>query len=313
MKTFSIVIPVYQNELNLRKTIPTLLNLGQEVLKRYSINTKLIFVDDGSTDRSYEILCDFQSKHKDKMDIVKMSRNFGQTPAIQAGLFHSSTDCTGIISADLQDPPELFFNMLENWIKGEKYVIAERESRLESNTHRFVSGLYWKMIAKYSMKGFPEGGYDFCLLDRQLVKLVSETQEKNTSIFPLLYWFGFHPKVIKYQRRLRDDGKSTWTFVKKIRFTLDTIIGFTYIPTRIITYSAIGTSICAFFYSVFVLSVWLFGNGNTPDGWTTLALLILIIGGVVLFGLGVVCEYLLRILDETRKRPNYVIEETKVD
>ncbi|WP_341659330.1 glycosyltransferase family 2 protein [Vibrio sp.] len=308
MKTFTIVVPVYQNAQNLEVTIPRLLKLTDSILTKLNIKTKLMFVDDGSTDSSYEILRRFCTQYKEQIEVLKLSRNFGQTPAIQAGLAHSKSDCTGIISADLQDPPEIFIEMLTNWLEGEKYIIAERVDRVENFTHRFISSLYWRMVAKYSMRGFPRGGYDFCLVDKQLASLVSHTQEKNTSIFPLLFWFGFEPKVLSYQRQLRDRGTSTWTFVKKVRITIDTLIGFTYLPTRMISFSAISTSFLALLYTFYVLGFWLLGDGSAPDGWTSIALLILIIGGVVLFGLGVICEYLLRILDEVRSRPNFIVE-----
>lgn len=313
MKTFSIVIPVYQNELNLKHTVPELLEVASEIKSQLSISTRLIFVDDGSTDDSYNILMRFRDKYPNNISVLKLSRNFGQTPAIQAGISYSDSDCTGIISADLQDPPKMFIEMLSLWLKGDKYIIAERKDRKETRLHRFVSGLYWKMVANFSMEGFPKGGYDFCIIDNKLARLVSTTQEKNTSIFPLMFWFGLNPTILSYQRDIREHGKSTWTFLKKIKLTIDTVIGFTYLPTRIISLSAIFTSLLAFIYSFAVFFTWLLGDGSAPDGWTTIALLILIIGGVILFGLGIVCEYQLRILDEVRKRPNFVLEEVNCD
>lgn len=309
MKKFSIIVPVYQNELNLDSSVPTLLKLSDDILDKYNIETKIIFVNDGSTDKSDKILENYYKSNPSRINVLKLSRNFGQTPAIQAGISHADSDCVGIISADLQDPPEMFMDMLKYWLDGEDYVIAERIQRKESWLHRSLSGLYWKMIANFSMSGFPKGGYDFCLFDKKISKLVAQNQEKNTSIFPLLFWFGFKPKVMLYQREIREHGRSTWTFLKKIRLTIDTIIAFTYLPSRVISLSAITTSFLAFVYSIVVFFIWLFGDGKAPDGWTTIALLILIIGGVVLFGLGIICEYLLRILDEVRKRPNYVIDK----
>jgi dolichol-phosphate mannosyltransferase len=309
MKLFSIVVPIYQNELNIQYTIPTLINISNEIFIKYNIKTELIFVDDGSSDNSYKELLKYYEQNKDIIKVIKLSRNFGQQYATQAGIKESSGDCVGIISADLQDPPELFLDMLQHWIDGEKFIIAEREDREEGTIHKFISGLYWKMIKKFGMEEFPKGGYDFCLIDKQLIKLVNNAKEKNTSMFPLLFWFGLKPKVLKYTRKTREYGNSTWTFIKKVKITIDTIIGFTYLPTRFLSFSAITTSILAFLYSIFVLATWLFGTGKAPDGWTTITILILIIGGIILFGLGIIGEYLLRILDEVRNRPNYVIDE----
>ena len=215
----------------------------------------------------------------------------------------------GIISADLQDPPDLFLKMVPILESGTKLVIAERKSRDEGYFQRIMSKKYWWLIKKFSMKDFPAGGFDFCMFDEQVAKEIDGINEKNTIIFPLIYWLGFKPKVIKYSRKQRDEGVSTWTFFNKVKLTIDTIIGFTYLPTRIISISAILTSIVAFLYFLYILIMWYFGYGNSPDGWTTIVLLILVIGGMILFSLGILGEYLLRILDEVRNRPNFVIDE----
>ena len=306
MDIVSIIVPVYQNELEIDEFVNRMSVLRNKLLTDdYGLD--LIFVDDGSSDNSLKIL----KKNLETFDlkIIKLTRNFGQIPAIQSGLNYASGKYIGIISADLQDPPELFMQMLTYLQAGVKLVVAEREYREDGFFTKIFSNMYWGLVKKYSMKEFPSGGFDFCLFDRQVASELVLIKEKNTNIFPLIYWLGFPPKIIKYKRGKRYGGRSAWTFWKKLKLAVDTIIGFTYLPTRFVSMSAISVSLFAFFYSLYIFSGWLLGYAHAPDGWTTITLLILIIGGVILFSLGIVSEYLLRILDETRKRPNYIIDE----
>lgn len=309
MNKISIVVPIYQNELNIDNSIKLLLELGEK-FDKLKYKMEIILVEDGSSDKSYSKLKEYL--YLENIIVIKLTRNFGQIPAIQAGIKYATGKYIGIISADLQDPPELFLDMLAFLENGKKLVIAGRKSRDESYMQRFTSNLYWGMIKKFSMKEFPSGGFDFCMFDNQVAKEIDKIHEKNTNIFPLIFWLGFKPEIIYYERKKRDAGKSTWTFFKKIKLTIDTIIGFTYLPTRIISLGAISTSLLAFIYSSYILLMWLTGDSHAPDGWTTITILILIIGGIILFGLGIIGEYLLRILDEVRNRPNYVIDEVLI-
>lgn len=305
MKTFSVVVPVYQNELNLHDTIPKLLTL-QNFLPKYKL--ELVFVDDGSTDKSLAMLKSFQAKHPNAIVVVKLSRNFGQSPAIQAGLRHASGDCVGIISADLQEPYELFVNMIAAWETGSKFVIGERTFREENLLHQKVSKQYWNIVRKFAFKDFPEMGYDFCLLDRSVVNQMNRINEKNTSIFPLIFWLGYQPTRIPITRSLRSKGVSQWSFVRKMKFTVDTLIAFTYVPTRMVTYSALFMSALSAIYLAAILVRWLF-VGSIVAGWASIIGVILLFASLTLFSLGIVTEYLWRILDEARERPPFIVED----
>lgn len=301
----SIVVPVYQNEANIPDTAPRLLAL-QDMLPGWDI--ELIFVDDGSRDNSLDLLEQFAAKHTGQIKLVKLTRNFGQTPAIQAGLHHASGDCVGVISADLQEPCEMFVEMIQAWERGAKFVIGERQAREEGWWHRKVSNIYWNLIRRHAFADFPDMGYDFCLLDRQVVNDINKINEKNSSIFVLIYWFGYRPVHLPIVRKLREKGSSQWSLLKKIRFTIDTLIGFTYLPSRLITLLSMSASVLALMYFMYLLFLW-HSTGNAPPGWTTVVGLLLLLGSLILFSLGIVSEYLLRILDETRKRPPYVVEK----
>ena len=304
-KIFSIVVPVYQNDANLDDTIPKLLSL-QDRLPDY--NLELVLVDDGSTDNSYNLLIKYYNLHIDKIKIVKLTKNFGQIPAIQAGLKAASGDCAGIISADLQDPYELFIDMIRKWENGIKLIIGERENREVAIRQNFISMLYWKMVNKYAVKDYPLGGFDFCLIDKQIMKDINEINEKNTHIFALIFSLGYKYEIIPYTRKKRVAGKSQWTFPKKIKLLTDTFIAFSYLPIRGISYLGLGISALSFLYAL-VIAVSKFIFGNKYEGWTTIVVLVSFFSGLILLTLGIIGEYLWRILDEVRKRPNYVIDK----
>jgi glycosyltransferase involved in cell wall biosynthesis len=303
-KTFSIVVPVFQNEANLPETIPALLGLGR-ALPQYRL--ELVFVDDGSHDRSLDVLTDYAKRCPGEIVVVKLARNFGQTPAIQAGLRQASGDCVGIISADLQEPHELFLEMVKRWEGGAQFVLGERQERQESPWHQFVSGIYWNLVRRFAFPEFPSMGYDFCLLDRQVVDDINRINEKNSSIFVLIYWLGYRAVRLPITRTLRKKGTSQWRLWSKVSFTLDTLIGFTYLPARFIIAMSFAMAALCVVYLAIVLATW-YQLQTAPPGWMTIFGVVSLIGALTLFSLGIVSEYLLRILDEARKRPPYVVE-----
>lgn len=303
-KTFSVVVPVYQNEANLHQTIPRLLEL-EAALPEYAL--ELVFVDDGCRDGSLAILTDYAARHPATMRVVKLTRNFGQTAAIQAGLRHACGDCVGIISADLQEPHMMFVDMVRAWEAGARFVIGERAAREESRRHQTVSGIYWRLVRRFAFPDFPGMGYDFCLLDRQVAQDINHINEKNSSIFVLIYWLGYRPVRLSITRRQREQGVSQWRPWKKIGFTIDTLIGFTYLPARLITAMGFTTGVLCVLYFLAVLVNWMISRA-TPPGWMTVIGMLTLLGAMMLFSLGIVAEYLLRILDEARKRPPYVVE-----
>ena len=305
-KVFSVVVPVYQKEKNLESTIPILLEL-RDKLPQYEM--EFVFVDDGSKDDSYDILMKFHQRHPESIKVVKLVKNFGQINAIQAGLASARGDCVGIISADLQDPPEIFLEMIAAWEKGHKLVIAERKDRQENLFRVFVSNLYWKIFRVMGVKDYPTGGFDFCLVDRDIVEVVNMVREKNSHIFVLIFSLGYSYHSIGYVRQKRIGGKSQWTLSKKIQLSVDTLVNFSYVPLRLISYLGLGISFLSCCYGLAVLLFWIF-KGNPVEGWTTIAILLSGLSGLILLTLGIIGEYLWRLFDVVRDRPNYLIEKT---
>ena len=305
MKKISIVVPVYFNELNLPDTIPQLLDLRSQ-LEGYDL--ELVFVDDGSGDRSLDILMDFQSRYPEIIKVVKLTRNFGSMAAIQAGFTVATGDCVGMISADLQDPPELFQEMVGHWEKGTKAIFAVRQDRDEPVTSKIFSNGYYSLVRKFAIKNYPKGGFDFFVIDRQLVNEINRIQEKNTNLMTLIFWLGFQPILIPYTRRQRTKGKSRWTFSKKLKMFVDTFISFTFFPIRILSVIGFLVAILALSYGLFILVYWaLFGV--EVKGWVPTMLIIAFTTGIQMAMLGVLGEYLWRTLDEVRRRPAFIIDE----
>jgi dolichol-phosphate mannosyltransferase len=305
MKTFSIVVPVYYNELNLPDTIPHLLGLAEKLI---DYQLELVFVDDGSGDRSLDTLRDFQSQFPNKIKVVKLTRNFGSMAAIQAGLTVAKGDCVGMIAADLQDPPELFLDMVRHWERGNKAVFAVRQDREEPAMQKMFSNSYYALVRKFALQNYPNGGFDFFLIDRQVVDQVNQIREKNTNLMALIFWLGFKPILIPYIRRNRKKGKSRWTLAKKIKLFIDTFVAFSYFPIQMLSALGFLVALAAFLYGLFIFLHRIF-FGVEVLGWVPTMIILTFTSGVQMAMLGVLGEYLWRNLDETRGRPYYVIDE----
>lgn len=305
MKKFSIIVPVYQNEENLPETIPNLLKLD-ESLQDYSL--ELIFVDDGSKDNSFKILSEFKSKHPDIIKIIKLTRNFGAPAAAQAGIKYATGDLIGKINADLQDPPELFLDMIKHWEKGFKAVFAIRKDRKDTLPSKIIAKGFYSLLRRHAISNYPKGGFDFFLIDRKVADEFNKIQEKNTNINTLIFWLGFDYVTVPYTRKERTKGKSKWTFSKKTKYFVDSFVGFSYFPIKILSLLGIVFAVGSFIYGLYVLYNWLSGNIQV-EGWTTIIIILTFTAGIQMTMIGILGEYLWRTLDEARKRPPYVVDE----
>ncbi len=304
-KRFSIIIPVYYNELNLGETIPELLSLAEK-LPGYHL--ELVCVDDGSGDRSLEILYDFHAQHPQSVKVVKLARNFGSMSAILAGMTVARGDCIGMIAADLQDPPELFLEMIRHWEQGNKSIFAVRQDREDPLSSKVFSSLYYRLVRQFAIPNYPEGGFDFFLIDRQVAEDVTKIHEKNTNIMTLIFWLGYKPILLPYVRRQRRKGKSRWTLAKKIKLFVDTFVSFSFTPIRILSVLGVLVAVFSFVYGAVILFSYFLG-GIIVQGWAPIMLVVTFSAGLQMFMLGVLGEYLWRTLDEVRRRPPYVIDE----
>ena len=303
-RTFSIVVPVYYNEPNLADTVPQLLALGEGL----PYDLELVFVDDGSGDRSLEILLEHQKRYPGQIKVLKLTRNFGSMAAIQAGLRAASGDCVGMISADLQDPPELFLEMLSHWERGMKAVFAVRADRDEPLLQKALSNTFYAVLRRLAIRHYPPGGFDFFLLDRQAVDEVNRIGEKNTNIMTLIFWMGYPHVALPYVRRRRTKGRSRWTMAKKVKLFVDSLVGFSYVPVRLLSLTGLLVAGFAFVYAGVVFWNRVF-HGSPVQGWASVVILLAFTSGMQMVMLGVLGEYVWRTLDETRRRPPFIVDE----
>ncbi|WP_431811493.1 glycosyltransferase family 2 protein [Lysinibacillus sp. FW12] len=303
-KTFSILVPIYFNELNIPYTVPRLQSLT-ELFPSYDL--EFVFVDDGSKDDSLKLLLEERKKDA-RIKVIKLSKNYGSMQAIQAGLNYVSGDCVGIISADLQDPPELFKDMIKCWERGKKVVMATRTDREESFSQKLFSNTYYYLMDRFAIKGYPKGGFDFVLIDKQVVQELVLISEKNTNIMSLIFSLGHDQDFIPYIRQERKHGKSRWTLSKKIKLFVDSFVSFSYAPIRFMTGIGFTVALLSFIYALFTIVAYIAGY-VAVQGWTTIVALITLLQGIIMMMLGIIGEYLWRILDETRKKPGFIVDE----
>ncbi len=306
MSTISIIIPFYFNELNVAPTTDELVKNES----RFPDGTvfEYVFVDDGSKDNTLAELRRFKSTYKGTVKIVKLSGNFGSYNAILAGMQYATGDCNVVITADLQDPPELIVKMYDYWCKGVKLVLANREQRSDGFFTSLFANLYHKLIKKYALKNVPEGGFDFCLFDAQLRDQVVAMKEKNTNSLYLLAWLNYDYVSIAYTRRRREIGKSRWTLAKRIKLFIDSFVSFSYLPLRLITVGGLLLGSITLLYAVYVLFARLTGL-ITLQGWSTIMVVFLLVSSFQAIAVGIIGEYLWRNLEHSRNRPAYVVDE----
>jgi glycosyltransferase involved in cell wall biosynthesis len=302
-KKLSIIIPVYFNETNIPSLYPQL----EKVLKNQEFTYEIIFVDDGSEDNSYLELLKLRDLDSN-IKILKLSKNYGSHTAILAGLSYAKGDCATVLSADLQDPPNIILEMYKKWLIGNKVVLAVRSGREESFLKRFFSNTYYKLMKKFALKNMPYGGFDCFLIDKKVIGSLIKMQEKNTSIMGQILWCGFQTEQIYYIRKERESGKSRWTLTKKFKLFTDSFLSFSYFPIRFMSGVGFIFSIIGFIGIMYLIVNKLLHN-ISMQGWTSIIVLILFVSGIQMLMISIIGEYVWRILDESKKRPVYIVEE----
>lgn len=303
MSKLSIIVPVYYNE-------DTLMDLYEDMQAKILDKLEdyeLVFVDDGSGDSSWEIMNQIR-RLDSRVQLVKLSRNFGEHAALLAGLSVCTGDCAVTKQADLQEDSTLILEMFDSWKKGSKVVLAVRRSRDENRVKIFFANLYYSLVRKLVNKNMPASGCDCYLIDRQVIEVLERLDEKNSSLTLQVLWAGFRTDMVYFDRRDREKGKSRWTFAKKFKLVLDSMMSFSYVPIRFMSVVGILFNICAVVLFICVL-VEYFTEGTPIAGWSSLMCVILCSSGLILLMLGILGEYLWRTLDAARKRPPFIIDE----
>ncbi len=305
MSKISIVVPVYYNSDTLEMLYADMKEKILGIIGDYEI----VFVDDGSGDNSWEIMNKLRTQD-DNIVCVRLSRNFGEHAALLAGLSVCTGDCAVTKQADLQEDSTLILQLYESWKRGNKVVLAVRASRDENPVKKFFAGIYYRMVQKFVNKNMPKGGCDCYLLDRQVINEVVRMGEKNSSLTLQVMWAGYPTEQIEFHRLDRTVGESRWTLSKKVKLVVDSMISFTFVPVRMMTYCGIGFFIAAIIGIIDVIHEKL-TVGTPIAGYASLMCVVLLASGLILLNLGILGEYIWRTLEESRNRAPFLIDRVE--
>lgn len=300
----SIIIPFLNEEENIPLLTEALNTFSKSQL---DFDTEVIFVNDGSTDNSVELLR--RSKHQHyKSKIISLSKNFGSHAALRAGIVHAAGDYISFMYADLQDPIELIQQLFIKCKEGNEISWAVRNNTENGFLERSFSKFYASMMKKYAISTYPEKGFDIVMFSKKVQQNLNANIEANSSIFLQILTLGYKQVTIGYNKQVRKKGKSKWTLSKKIKLFIDSFIAFSFAPIRFVTVMGFVFFFIGLIWTGYVLFV-KFTSGNTAEGWPSLISILFLGFGLTNISLGIIAEYLWRTLDVSRRRPVYIIDE----
>lgn len=290
-------------------------NRLNDVFIKENIPFELVVIDDGSSDDSYKIALSLEKKY-DNVRAFQLSRNYGSFYALMAGYSKAEGECACFVPDDEQQPYSSVVQMYRLWEKGNKIIVANRESRDDPWLTKFFSELFYRIINALSDNlNYPSGGVDVTLIDREVIDIINERIHPiNTNVVAEVLRLGYSPVMMPYKRPIGlNKGKSRWTFKKKLRLAKDIFYSSSTFPIKLITYIGVLTSFFSIIGIVFHLYIRIFGNhqfwGTIVPGWTSLIVIVSLFSGLILFSLGVIAEYIWRIYDEVKARPGYIIKK----
>lgn len=302
----SIILPAYNEEQNIERTAETLSGL----LEKEGIPFELLFISDGSADGTYEEICRL-AKQDRRVRGAEFSRNFGKEAAIFAGLELACGDACIVMDCDLQHPPAVIPEMYRLWQEGFEVVEGIKKSRgKESIFHGMFAGMFYGIMSRM-MRMDMRSSSDFKLLDRKVVNVLLGLGERNTFFRALSFWAGFRSAKVEYEVQERAYGSSKWSFRSLIRYAVSNVTSFSTIPLQMVTVMGMVSILFSVVLAVQTLVKYLMGTA--VEGFTTVILLILIIGGFIMISLGIIGHYLARIYEEVKGRPRYIIRRRTED
>ena len=302
----TIVTPAYNEEYN----IPALYKRICEVLHGAEFSWEWIIVDDHSDDGTFEISEELVSRDE-RIRAIRLARNQGSHTAIACGIDFANGDCTAVLAADLQDPPDIIPNLVEAWRGGAQVVWAARsESQEKKLFSRTASkSFHWLMRRLTKSNNLSVNGADCFLIDRCVVEAVRRFRERSLNLFLLIAWMGFRQKTLIYDKHARVSGVSGWTLARKVKLAIDSITAFSYAPLRFLSLVGIGVAVSGFLYALIVIVRAL--SGSVVEGWASVMVVLLLMSGTQMVMLGILGEYLWRTLEESRGRPRYLVEKER--
>lgn len=300
---YSIVIPVYKNETSIPRLVQVLVAMNHELGGQLEV----VFVVDGSPDQSYALLRDALGTLDFSAQLLVHSRNFGSFPAIRTGLVAARGDYFGVMAADLQEPPELLVAFFTSLAADEcDVVIGTRDGRNDPLLSRAASGFFWALYRRLVVHDMPEGGVDVFGCNRAFRDQLLKLEESRSSLIALIFWLGFRRKFVGYERQIRQEGKSAWTFSKKMDYMMDSIFAFTDYPIRLLIRMGMIGSVLSMALGVMVLAARLSGAIDVP-GYAATMIAVLILGALNLLGLGLVGAYAWRGYENSKQRPLAIV------
>jgi glycosyltransferase involved in cell wall biosynthesis len=301
----SIVVPCFNEEEVLRTTNRRLIS----VLEQLSLRFEILYVDDGSTDGTAEILHELQALDE-RIRVICFSRNFGHQMAITAGLEHAAGDAVAIIDADLQDPPEVLADFVAKWMEGFQVVYGVRTERDGETAFKlWTAKIFYRTMGNLSDTEIPLDTGDFRLMDRRVVDALLAMPERDRFVRGMVSWLGFLQAAVPYHRAVRAAGVTKFSFFKMVKFATDGIVSFSILPLRLATWVCFAASGIALLGVVITVVERLMGVEGLVKGWASVLVAILFIGGVQLICMGIIGEYVGRIYGESKRRPLYVLRE----
>ena len=302
MALLSIVLPAYNEEQNIANTAEVLKNQ----LEGAGIDYELVFISDGSKDNTFSEIVKAAEKDS-RIKGAEFSRNFGKEAGIFAGLELTTGDAVIVMDCDLQHPPQVIPRMWEKWQKGAEIVEGIKKSRgKESLGHKLSAGLFYKVMSKL-IKMDMNASSDFKLMDRKVVQVLLELPERNTFFRALTFWAGFQTETVEYEVQERQFGESKWSFWSLMRYAITNATSFSTLPLQLITIMGFISIFFSVVLAVQTLVKYLMGTA--VEGFTTVILLILIIGGFIMLSMGIIGHYIARIYEEVKGRPKYIIRQ----
>lgn len=302
MYNISIIVPVYNEEQNLEELYRRLSKVMYEINETYEI----VFVNDGSTDRSIAIM-EYLNKIDNRVKVIDLSRNFGHEIAMAAGIDFVTGKAVIIMDADLQNPPEKIPEMIEKWKEGYEIVLTIREKNEDvGKFKRLTSIVFYKLLNKITDVKIAENSSDFRLLDKKVVEVLRSMEERTRFLRGLIKWTGFRQTSIKFIAPKRFAGETKYSFLKLLKLSFDGISSFSSFPLKIASGFGFFISFAGFLYALYAIYVKIFTNLAMP-GWTSTIITVLVLSGVQLITIGIIGEYIGRIYDESKHRPLYVV------
>jgi polyisoprenyl-phosphate glycosyltransferase len=304
-QVLSVVVPCFNEEQSLRDLSRGLV----AVLAQTPLRFEIIYVDDGSTDSTPDILREL-ARQDERVRVVRFSRNFGHQMAITAGLEHSSGDAVVVIDADLQDPPELILEFIQKWMDGCDVVYGVHTKREgETLFKRWSANFFYRFIDRLSDTRIPLDTGDFRLMDRCVVDALLSMPERDRFVRGMVSWLGFSQAAVPFRRAARKAGVTKFSLFRMLRFAMDGIASFSIVPLRLATWMGFVASAMALLGTVIAVIEWFLDVPGLVKGWTSVVTAVLFIGGVQLICIGIIGEYVGRIYGESKRRPLYVLRE----